>query len=305
MDPTFYASYFRHETTHWWFRWRFDLIADVLGSLDRDGSPRILDAGCGTGQTLKRLEPHGDAVGIDHSPQAIGYARARGVRRLVRGSVADPPFRDGSFDCVLALDVLEHVDDDVGLLAKLRAVVAPGGHLIVTVPAFAALWSEHDEINQHKRRYRARQLSRLIEEAGFDLQRVSYCNTALFLPILAVRKAKNILRAVRRARGATGDSLRSDLRAYPALVNSVLCWLMRGETRLMRHVDLPFGVSILAVARRPVATESVRWSEAKNDSPVRLITAISSQQFAVGHGNGFHGALSSVSSDVSDEIVAH
>jgi SAM-dependent methyltransferase len=257
MDPTFYASYFRHETTHWWFRWRFDLISDVLGSLRQDKPLRILDAGCGTGQMLKCLESHGEAVGIDSSSQAIGYARERGVRRLVRGSIADPPFRDGSFDCVVALDVIEHVDDDVGILTKLHEVVKPGGYLIVTVPAFKTLWSEHDEINLHKRRYRAPQLSRLIQDAGFDLQRVSYCNTAPFLPVLATRKAKNLLRAIRRKRGTDHDLLQSDLDEYPAPVNAALHWLMRGETRLMRHVDLPFGVSILAVARRPLAVETV------------------------------------------------
>ncbi|HKG27234.1 MAG TPA: class I SAM-dependent methyltransferase, partial [Thermomicrobiales bacterium] len=144
MDPTFYASYFQHETTHWWFRWRFDLISQVLGTLRQDGQLRILDAGCGTGQMLKCLESHGEAIGIDSSPQAIGYARKRGVRRLVRGSITDPPFRDGSFDCVVALDVIEHVLDDIGILTKLHEVVKPGGHLIITVPAFKALWSEHD-----------------------------------------------------------------------------------------------------------------------------------------------------------------
>src|SRR5215217_8993703 len=255
MDPTFYASYFQHETTHWWFRWRFDLISQVLGTLRQDGQLRILDAGCGTGQMLKCLESHGEAIGIDSSPQAIGYARKRGVRRLVRGSITDPPFRDGSFDCVVALDVIEHVHDDIGILTKLHEVVKPGGHLIITVPAFKALWSEHDEINQHKRRYRAEQLRRLIEESGFDLERVSYCNTALFVPVLAVRKAKNLLRSLRRARRAEPDSFQSDLDEYPAPINTALYWLMRGETRLMRHVDLPFGVSILAVARRPLASE--------------------------------------------------
>jgi len=257
MDPTFYASYFRHETTHWWFRWRFDLISEVLGSLGTGQPLRILDAGCGTGQMLKCLESHGDAIGLDSSSQAIGYARERGVKRLVQGSITDPPFRDGSFDCVVALDVIEHVDDDIGILTKLHEVVKPGGHLIVTVPAFKVLWSEHDEINQHKRRYRSDELKSLIEDAGFDLQRVSYCNTALFLPVLAMRKAKNLLRSARKSRRADPDALESDLDEYPGPINSALYWLLKGETKLMRHTDLPFGVSILAIAQRPLATEMV------------------------------------------------
>lgn len=255
MDPTFYASYYQHETTHWWFRWRFDLIANVLGSLRGHHPLRILDAGCGTGQMLKCLEAHGDAIGIDSSHQAIGYARKRGVKRLVQGSITDLPFPNGTFDCVLALDVIEHVDDDIGIMAKLHGVVKPGGHLIITVPAFQTLWSEHDEINLHKRRYRAGKLKQQIEEAGFEIQRVTYCNTALFLPVLAMRKAKNLLRSVRHVRGKTGGGLESDLDEYPAPINTALYWLLRGETKLMQHVDLPFGVSILAVARRPLTDD--------------------------------------------------
>jgi SAM-dependent methyltransferase len=299
MDPTFYASYFRHETTHWWFRWRFDLISDVLGSLRQDGPLRILDAGCGTGQMLKCLESHGEAVGIDSSPQAVGYARDRGVSRLVRGSITDPPFRDGSFDCVVALDVIEHVDDDIGILTKLHEVVKPGGHLIVTVPAFKTLWSEHDEINQHKRRYRAPQLSRLIQEAGFDLQRVSYCNTALFLPVLTLRKGKNLLRASRRRRGAGHDSLRSDLGEYPVPVNAALNWLMRGETRLMRHVDLPFGVSILAVARRPLAQETVPPVADTRRTFELAAAATPNRRPAGASANGLRDAFSPASDEVA------
>jgi SAM-dependent methyltransferase len=256
MDPTFYESYYRHETTHWWFRWRFDLIGDVMKSLPRNGRKRILEAGSGTGQMLKMLEKHGDAAGIDISPQAIRYARARGVKQLIQGSISALPFKADAFDCVLALDVIEHVDDDIGILTKLFDVVKPGGYLVVTVPAYKILWSEHDEINQHKRRYRAGDLSSLIKDAGFDLHRVTYCNTALFLPVLAMRKAKNLLRTVRRARGTDHDGLDSDLDEYPGPINTALYWLMKGETKLMRHVNLPFGVSILAVARRPLVSET-------------------------------------------------
>jgi SAM-dependent methyltransferase len=304
MDPIFYASYFRHETTHWWFRWRFDLIADVLETLPKDGRLRILDAGCGTGQMLKCLESHGEAIGIDSSPQAIGYARERGVRRLVHGSITDPPFRDGSFDCVVSLDVIEHVDDDLRILTKLHEVVKPGGHLIVTVPAFKLLWSEHDEINLHKRRYRAEQLSRLIEDAGFELQRVTYCNTTLFLPILAMRKAKNFLRSVRRARGTTIGALRSDLGEYPSPVNAALSWLMRGETRLMSRVDLPFGVSILAVASRPIVTETEPLATAKSSPAAWTPRPVSTEQTAAGSANGFRGAFAPASAEVGDEIAA-
>ncbi len=254
MEPTFYEDYYRHENGHWWFRWRYDLITKLVASLKQDPNFRILDAGCGTGQMTKQLEEIGHAVGLDSANEAIEYARSRGVERLVRGSITDPPFADGSFDCVLALDVIEHVDDDMGILTSLYEVIKPGGHLIITVPAFDALWSEHDEINHHKRRYRSPQLRRLMEEAGFTVDRVTYCNTALYLPVLLTRKTKNLLRSLSRQRAGEHRPLQSDLGDYPRPVNDALYALMKAETRLMERFDMPFGVSILAVATRPLSS---------------------------------------------------
>lgn len=252
METTFYEDYYRHENSHWWFRWRYDLITKLVTTLKEEGTFRILDAGCGTGQMTKQLEDIGEAVGMDSAPEAIAYAQSRGVERLVRGSITAPPFAERSFDCVLALDVIEHVDDDMGILTSLFRVIKPGGHLIITVPAFDALWSEHDEINHHKRRYRAPQLRLLLQEAGFDVDRLTYCNTALYVPVLATRKLKNAWRALSRSRSGHPRPLRSDLGDYPRPINNALYGLMRAETRLMDSFDMPFGVSILAVATRPL-----------------------------------------------------
>jgi SAM-dependent methyltransferase len=249
MKSDFYEEYFRHENSHWWFRWRFDLIAQVVGSLTHGRDVRILDAGCGTGQMTKLLENYGTAIGLDLAPEAIHYAKQRGVRNLVQGSITDPPFKAGSFDCVLALDVIEHVDDDAQILARLREIVRPGGHLIVTVPAFNILWSEHDEINHHRRRYRVPQLRRLMEEAGYEVERITYCNTTLYLPVLVMRKGKSLLRRLRKQERT--DEPESDLSFYPRPINELLYRVMQLENRLMRRWGLPFGVSILAVARRP------------------------------------------------------
>jgi len=258
MEPSFYEDYYKHESSHWWFRWRYDLITRLVGSFKLTPSFRILDAGCGTGQMTKQLEAIGEAIGLDSASEAIAYARSRGVTRLVRGSITDPPFADDSFDCVLALDVIEHVDNDMGILTSLFQVVRPGGHLVITVPAFKALWSEHDEINHHRRRYRASQMRRLIEEAGFTVERVTYCNTALCIPVLVTRKLKNLARSISSRKSGDDRPLKSDLGNYPAPLNEVLYRLMRAETWLMQKVDMPFGVSILAVATRPLDSASQR-----------------------------------------------
>src|SRR5215211_3553404 len=252
MEATFYEDYYLHENSHWWFRWRYELITKLVTALKREGTFRILDAGCGTGQMTKQLEGIGEAVGMDSAVEAIAYAQSRGVERLVRGSITAPPFAEGSFDCVLALDVIEHVDDDLGILTSLFRVIKPGGHLIITVPAFDALWSEHDEINHHKRRYRARHLKLLIQEAGFDVERLTYCNTALYLPVLLTRKLKNAWRTMSERRSAEQRPLKSDLGEYPRPINEALYGLMKAEIRLMQTIDMPFGVSILAIATRPL-----------------------------------------------------
>src|SRR5215211_6829194 len=250
MDPTFYASYYRHEDHHWWFRWRFELITQLVGDLKSDPEFRILDAGCGTGQMLKHLEELGEAIGIDTSAQATAFAQSRGVKSLVRGSITAVPFPEATFDCVVALDVIEHVDDDLGILKALHDVIKPGGRLIVTVPAYEILWSEHDDINHHKRRYTAPQLRQIIEHAGFTIDRVTYCNSVFLAPIFAIRKFKNLMRKVRNSNGKHAQGLNSDLGDYPGFMNEAAFQIMRAENVLMRHVDLPFGVSILAVAER-------------------------------------------------------
>ena len=260
MEPTFYATYFRHEDTHWWFRWRYELITRIVGELN-GGEPatfRILDAGCGTGQMLQHLGRFGRAVGIDTSPEAIRFAATRNVDHLVLGSILELPFAEGSFDCVLSLDVIEHVDADVELIRHLAGVLKPGGHLVLTVPAFRALWSEHDEVNWHKRRYRAPQLRDLLTTHGLEIERLTYCNTALFAPIFAIRKLKN-LRNRFRGRGLVRRNghpeglprFESDLGELPRPVNEGLFRLMQAENRLLARRDFPFGVSLLAVARKP------------------------------------------------------
>lgn len=251
MEPTFYETYYHHENSHWWFRWRYELITGLVRSLNPSPDWRILDAGCGTGQMLRHLRQFGRVVGVDSSPEAIHFASSRDVDRLVLGSIFDLPFAPESFDCVLSLDVIEHVDDDRQLVEHLFSVVKPGGHLIVTVPAFQALWSQHDEVNWHKRRYRANQLEDLLKGTGLEIERISYCNTALFVPILAARKLKNFKNRIWPAR-VENQVPGSDLNELPRPLNEGLFRLMQAERRFMARKNLPFGVSLLAIGRKPL-----------------------------------------------------
>ncbi len=268
MESRYYETYYRHETEHWWFRWRFKLIQQVLDQLALPSNARMLDAGCGTGQMLKMLQRRGEAVGLDISPEAIAFAASRGAKNLVLGTVSAPPFEPGAFDVALALDVIEHVDDDLAMLDGLRTLVKPDGAVIITVPAFDFLWSEHDLINHHRRRYTVEMLERRIEEAGLEIDRITYCNTTLFPAVCAIRWVQRGLRTFRRR---SLDKASSDLHGYPGLINEALYRLMLLETRALKRFDMPFGVSILAVARRPLTDEVVRHDPAPE--PVEAVMA--------------------------------
>ena len=175
------------EDRHWWYRGR----RTVLDARDRRAAScppraRILDAGCGSGRNMVELARHGTVTGVELSATSVcARARARTPARWSTGSVLEMPFADDSFDLAVSLDVIEHLEDDLGALRELRRVVAPGGALLVTVPAYQWLWSGHDEINHHHRRYTRRSLQRVAEQAGWRQARTTYFNS-LLLPVAIV-----------------------------------------------------------------------------------------------------------------------
>src|SRR5579883_787921 len=149
MDPALYEQHARLEDTHWWFLGRRRLVLAELARHAGTNAGRILDIGCGTGGMLPQYAAFGNACGLDPSEEAQDACRRRGVP-FVRGSGAQLPFADASIDVITALDVIEHVRDDAGLLRELRRVLRPGGVLVLTVPAYQFLWSQHDVFNHHQ-----------------------------------------------------------------------------------------------------------------------------------------------------------
>ncbi len=252
METHFYAEYARVEEAHWWFRGRQAILRALLPAIlpDTPGA-RILDVGCGTGHMLRFFQPYGDVVGLDLAPEAIAYARERTDAGLVQGSGAALPLADGQFDLVSMLDLIEHVADDAGVVAEGARCLKPGGALLAAVPAFQALWGDHDTINQHQKRYRLRELTALMERAGLRAERATYCNALLFLPIAAVRMARRLIPA------AASHPVRSDFEMTgPGWVNDLLARLFGLEAIPLRSRNLPFGVTALAVGRKPPAPRS-------------------------------------------------
>ena len=152
-----------------------------------DRRPRILDVGCGTGANLKTLSEFGDAEGVDVSPDAIEFCRERGLTNVKLGAAEELPYESGTFDLVTALDVVEHLDDDVGGLREMRRVLRPGGHALIFVPTFMWLWGVQDVVSNHRRRYRLPELRRALEEAGFEVERATYANITFLPPVFLIR----------------------------------------------------------------------------------------------------------------------
>jgi len=237
------------EETYWWFVGRRKLVRQLVERYAGDPAARVLDAGCGTGGTLKELAGTGDLCGCDASPHALAFCRERGFGNVAAGDVLALPYANDSFRCVISCDVLEHLPDDRAGLAEMMRVLQPGGILIITVPAHRFLWSEHDEALAHRRRYSARELRRKLQEAGVVVLKLSPVVVAAFAPILAFRLAQ-------RLRPKLPDEPRTDLRVLPPWLNGLLIGALRLENWLLRLTNLPVGTSLVAVARKGVAQAS-------------------------------------------------
>src|SRR3989344_1275265 len=189
MKPVQYEVVYRTERDHWWYRVRRELAKKLIAIYaGKGGGLHILDIGCGTGALMTELASLGEVEGVDASEIAIEYCRSRGLTRVRVGSAEALPYPEGTFDIVLALDVLEHVRDDRVAIAEIRRVLKQGGAAVIFVPAFRFLWGAIDELGEHFRRYTLRELRAKLAESGFGVRYSSYFNFFLFLPILFVRK---------------------------------------------------------------------------------------------------------------------
>jgi SAM-dependent methyltransferase len=242
MDRDYELQTHQAEDRHWWYRGRRTVLEGVIAGMRLPARARILDAGCGSGRNMIELARHGTVTGIEVSETSVCLARAREVGEVVAGSILEMPFAADSFDLAVTLDVIEHLEDDLGALRELRRTVAPGGSLLVTVPAYPWLWSGHDEINHHYRRYTRSSLQRVAEQAGWEQVRTTYFNS-LLLP------AAIILRVLDRLSSKTTESS-LDLWVPPAPMNWLLERPLAFEAALItRGGRIPAGLSLLAVFR--------------------------------------------------------
>lgn len=244
MNPKIYQRMAKVEDAHWWFRGRRALICQQLERMQLKPDAAILDAGSGTGGNLFMLSQFGRVYAMELDDGARSLANARGITTVAAGKLPDAiPFGDQRFDLAVLFDVLEHVEEDGQTLAALHARLAEGGRLLLTVPAFSFLWSNHDVLHHHKRRYHLPELIRLVEGAGYKVTFASYINFWLF-PLIALRRLFD------RAPAASPETEENmELRFPPAPVNSLLEQVFCSERLLLKFFKrLPFGVSIILSA---------------------------------------------------------
>ncbi len=249
MDRQFYVEYYTLEREHWWFRVRAEIIMDRIRELCGGRSDlKILNVGAATGRTSQMLEQFGQVTSIEYDQICYEFVKEKLGIDIHQGSITEIQFENDQYDLVCAFDVVEHVEDDQKAVEELVRVCKPNGHVVVTVPAFMSLWSHHDVVNHHFKRYKAGEMRELFASTSSKKAYNSYFNFFLFTPIFLFRQLSNLL-----PKSWTRDGAGSDATAGQSgkFAGSVLFGVFNFERSLMKMgFRWPFGVSYLYAAKK-------------------------------------------------------
>ena len=250
MEKKYFEEYYFHERNHWWFKIRLLILKNlILKYVSIKKSLEILNAGAATGASSLMLKDFGEVTSLEYDKDCAVFLSSLLNEDVVNASLTDLPFSDNSFDLVCAFDVIEHIEDDKKALNEVFRVLKPGGILFLTVPAFEILWSKHDVINMHYRRYNAKALRILVSITGFKIIFESYFNFILFIPVLIYRSIVNFLYFKKR-----GSDSGSDFEVFKSnrLLNSMFYRLFSIEQRVLSGgIRFPFGVSLAMIVQKP------------------------------------------------------
>ena len=253
MDQHYYKEYYDFEREHWWFTVRANILIDHLQRVTGNRTDlKILNVGAATGRTSQQLQKLGEVTSLEYDKDCCDFVRDVLNMQIDNGSVLELPYTDEVYDIVCAFDVIEHVEDDVLAVAEMRRVCKTGGILCVTVPAFMFLWSQHDVVNHHHRRYTAKQVWQLFEAKNDNVFH-TYFNFFLFFPIALFRVASRWLPLQKRTPNTDEHSdAGSDCNAMNfGVLNTIFGFIFRLEFPLLkRFVKLPVGVSILSTWKK-------------------------------------------------------
>ncbi len=244
MDSEYELKYHQLEEKHWWFASRRDMVLRLIKDLKLSKKSKILEIGCSGGPLLTILKNEGfeNVFGIDISENAIQVSIERNILNTSVMDAQSMNFDSEMFDLVIASDILEHIEDDFLALNEWNRVLKIGGCLIVFVPAFQSLWSKHDEINHHFKRYKKNGLIDILKKSGFQIEKKSYWNFMLFLPSFFIRASQRLFKKSSKAS--------DQLYEINSFINWTLIVLLKFENRVLKFIKFPFGVSVFAVSKK-------------------------------------------------------
>jgi len=243
MQEIVYHENYRLEETYWWFIARSAILLNAINKICKfDKSSNVIDAGCGTGGFAEKLSEITNVACLDTSEIALSYCQKRGLTDTHQCILADYPKGDKRIDGITLLDVVEHIDDDYGVIKDAFNILDNNGYIIVTVPAYQWLWCRHDEIHMHYRRYNKAQITNVIKSAGFKINYSSYFNTLLFLPAVGKRMLDKLTGA--------DKTNNNPIEPVPDILNLLFTKIFMLEKFLLPFIKFPFGLSILVIAQK-------------------------------------------------------
>ena len=245
MESFAYEDAYKAQKTFWWFVGRRFFLKNIFDRfLDKEKKLLLLDAGCGTGGTLEFINQFGFSIGMDVSSQALHFCKKNHLNNLLQGDINHLPIKHERFDCVIALDLLEHLENETVCLREFHRVLKPGGYLITFVPAYQFMWSYMDEIGHHFRRYSRKNLCKVLSETGYNIKWLTSFNLFLFPLIYLTRKLKAIMG------GNKTDRIISDVRPIPKPLNNLFTGLLFLEGTISKFFTLHVGLSIICVSQK-------------------------------------------------------
>lgn len=241
MEEIVYHTNYKLENSYWWFLARNNIVRRVMEKVAKlDVGATILDVGCGTGGFASNLLDKYEVIGLDTSEIALEYSRKRGIKTLYSMTLDEFPRDNHKINAITILDVIEHIEGDAEVVEDCFKVIEKGGYVIATVPAYRFMWSKHDEMHMHYRRYTKDEINLLFEQAGFDLVYSSYFNFFLFLPALLKRYYDKL----------RGSAPIKPVDKVPEFLNKLFEKIFKFEGLLMPGIKFPFGLSIITIAKK-------------------------------------------------------
>jgi SAM-dependent methyltransferase len=251
MDQQYFKEYYHLERVNWWFTVRRRILRDrIHRQLQSPKGIQSLNIGAATGTTSDMLTEFGDVMSVEYDQECCDYTKTFLKTPLIQGSITDLPFSNNSYDLVCDFDVIEHVEDDAKAVEEMMRVCKPGGHIAITVPAYAFLWGEHDVINQHFRRYTKTGLLKLLKNHPGKIVYQTYFNSILFLPIAAFRL---LARGISQLKGPKKETVESDHAIFgtEGLFNNLLAGIFSIDYYLLKWgFRFPAGVSIMVFFKK-------------------------------------------------------